>query len=81
MVSKISAKNDKSTKPKSIEDSELEWDSISSDEVDDSHRTKNENELLFDYNKKAVEYWRSEKTNNLNIHMFTHRFRKGIPKT
>ena len=67
--------------PESIEDSELDWDSISSDEADDSHCTKNKDKLLFDYKKKAVEYWRSGKTKNLNIRTVTHRSRKVISKT
>lgn len=59
----------------------MEWDSISSDETDDSHCTKNEDELPFDYKKKAVEFWRSGKTKNLNIRTVAHRFKKVISKT
>ena len=59
----------------------MEWDSISSDETDDSHCTKNDYELSFDYKKIAVEYWRSGKTKKLNIRTVTHRFRKVISKT
>ena len=32
------------------------------------------------FKKKAVEYWRSGKTKNLNIRTVTHRFRKVISK-
>ncbi|XP_046744322.1 uncharacterized protein LOC124410191 isoform X2 [Diprion similis] len=68
--------------PESVEDSELEWDSISSDEAaDDSQCTKNEDEISFDYKKKAVEFWRSGKTKNLNIRTVAHRFKKVISKT
>ena len=54
---------------------------MSSDEADDPHCTKNKDELSFDYKKKAVEYWRSRKTKNLNIRTVTYRFRKVISKT
>ena len=67
--------------PERIEDSELDWDSISSDEADDSHCTKNEDELSFDYKKIAGEYWRSGRTKKLNIRTVTHCFRKVISQT
>ena len=50
--------------PESIDDSELEWDSTSPNEADDSHCTKNKNELLFDYKKNAVEIGQVEKSKN-----------------